>query len=72
MEIPEIYILIVSVIACVFSIASTTIGIQSYNNNPAWKTTHSSNFGFLIVNLVVAIVVLLLAFTALFFHFRNM
>ncbi len=71
MEIPEIYILLVSVIASIFSIASTTIGIQSFDQNIAWKNSHKSNFNFLVVNLVVSILVLLLSFVALFLYFRN-
>ncbi len=71
MEIPEIYILIVSVIACLFSIASTAIGIEAFNKNSDWKKSHMTNFNFLVVNLVVSIIVLLFAFVALFLHFRN-
>ena len=71
MEIPEIYILIVSVIASIFSIASTAIGIQAFNNNTPWKNSHLTNFNFLVVNLVVSIVVLLLCFVALFLYFRQ-
>ncbi len=71
MEIPEIYILLVSVIASIFSIASTAIGIQVFDNCLEFRTTHKNNYNFLIINLVVSIVVLLLAFVALFFHFRQ-
>jgi hypothetical protein len=71
MEIPEIYIIIVSIISGIFSIASTTIGIEAYNRNSAWKNSHMGHFNFLVINLVVSIVVLLLAFVALFLHFRN-
>jgi hypothetical protein len=71
MEIPEIYILIVTVIACIFSIASTAIGIQSFDQNIQFKNSHKSNFNFLVINLVVSIIVLLFAFVALFLYFRN-
>ena len=71
MEISEIYVLIVSVIASIFSIASTAIGIQAFNSNPGWKADHMPNFNFLVINLVVSIVVLLLAFVALFLKFRH-
>ncbi len=71
MEIPEIYILIVSIIASICSIASTAIGIQAFNKNNTWKTSHMTNFNFLVINLVVSIVVLLLAFVALFLKFKN-
>ena len=71
MEIPEIYILLVSVIASIFSIASTSIGIQSFNSDPIFKEKYHNNFIFLIINLVVSIIVLLLAFVALFLKFRH-
>jgi uncharacterized BrkB/YihY/UPF0761 family membrane protein len=71
MEIPEIYILLVSVIASIFSIASTAIGIQAFNNNLPWKNSHKNNFNFLVINLVVSIIVLILAFVALFLKFRS-
>jgi hypothetical protein len=71
MEIPEIYILIVSVIAGIFSIASTSIGIQAFNENLPWKNSHKGNFNFLVINLVVSIMVLLLALVALFLKYKN-
>ena len=71
MDIPEIYILIISTIASIFSIASTAIGIQAFNNNKVWKDSHKTNFNFLVINLVVSIIVLLLAFVAIFFYFRQ-
>jgi hypothetical protein len=71
MEIPEIVILIVAIVACIFSIASTAIGIQAFNENLSWKDEHKSNFTFLIINLVVSILVLLLSFVGLFLHFKQ-
>jgi hypothetical protein len=71
MEIPEIYILIVSLIASIFSIASTSIGIQAFNENLPWKNSHKGNFNFLVINLVVSIMVLLLALVALFLKYKN-
>jgi hypothetical protein len=71
MEIPELYLIIVSIISCIFSIASTAIGIQAFNNNDPWKNSHKGNFNFLVVNLVVSILVLILAFVALFFYYRQ-
>jgi hypothetical protein len=70
MEIPEIYILIVSVIASIFSVASTAIGIQAFNENLPWKNSHKTNFNFLVVNLVVSIIVLVFALIALFLKFK--
>ena len=72
MEIPPLYVILIVIVACIFSIASTSIGVQSFNDNPAYKESKKSNFGFLIVNLIVSIVVILLAFAALFLKLREM
>jgi hypothetical protein len=71
MEIPEIVILIVAAVACIFSIASTAIGIQAFNENSSWRDSHKPNFNFLIINLVVALIVLILSFIGLFLHFKK-
>jgi hypothetical protein len=68
--IPEIYIIIVAAIACIFSIASTSIGIQAFNENTEWRKAHSGNFTFLIINLVVSILVLILSLVALGLHIK--
>ncbi len=70
-SIPEIYIMIVAAIACIFSIASTSIGIQAFNKNKSWKEAHSTNFTFLIINLVVSILVLILSLVALGLHIKS-
>lgn len=71
MEIPEIYILIVSIIFSIFSIASNAIGIESFNNNSDWKTNHMSHFAFLIINLIVSILILILSITGLVLRLNN-
>ena len=71
MEIPEIYILIVSAIASIFSIASTSIGIEAFNKNEDWKKSHMGHFNFIVINLVVSILLLILSFVGLFLHFTN-
>ena len=70
-SIPEIYIIIIAAIACIFSIASTSMGIQAFNENKTWKEKHQNNFTFLIINLVVSIIVLILALVALGIHIKN-
>jgi hypothetical protein len=68
MEISEVTIMIVAILACIFSIASTAIGIEAYNKNKDWKTKNEMKFRFLIANLVVAVSVLVLSLAALGFH----
>ncbi len=65
MEIPELVIIITSIIVCIASIASTSIGIYAYNKNAAWKQQHYHSFNFLVTNLVIAVIILILSLTAL-------
>ena len=71
MELSEVTIFIISIIACIFSIASTAIGIEAYKKNSSWHNAHKSNFYFLVVNLVVAIAVLLISSVGLGLHVYN-
>lgn len=54
------YMLII--IFCIFTIAVSSIGIECYNSNEAHKDEKKANFGFLICNLVVAILMILSTF----------
>jgi hypothetical protein len=83
MEIPEIVTIAVAMILSIVSFSSTIIGLTFFNQNEidvkqspipnlsSWKETHTTNFNFLIINLVVSIVVLLLSIVALFIKFRG-
>jgi hypothetical protein len=71
MEIPITVILIVSILACIFSIASTSIGVQAFNKNADYKKKNPHNFNFLVFNLVVSIIALLLSITGMVLHFRK-
>ena len=50
----------------IFSIATTSIGIQCSNDNPKYKEEHQSNQTFLIVNLVSAILVTIIAIVGVY------
>lgn len=69
MNISNVTIMIIAAIACIFSIASTAIGVEAYDKNPEWKEAHKTNFHFLVFNLVVAIIVLVLSLAGLGLHF---
>ncbi len=83
MEISGILLLSVLIIATIFSMTSTIISLQFFNQNEkdvklsqmggmvSWKSTHMSNYNFLIISLVVSIVILILSFIALFGYFRQ-
>lgn len=53
---------VILLLAGIFSIATTSIGVQCSNSCETYKTEHPSNQTFLIVNLVSAILVTLIAF----------
>ena len=50
---------IVAMIACIFSIATSSIGIKTMNDNDTYKKTEGGSFGFLIFNLVIAVLAML-------------
>lgn len=54
-------------IAGIFSIATSSIGIQCDNECTTYKDAHNSNHTFLIVNLVSAILVTLIAIVGVYF-----
>lgn len=58
-------------LAGVFYIASTSIGIQCMNANPQYRDQSTSNSGFLISQLVSAILVTLLALYGMYLSFRK-
>ena len=71
MVIPDIYVLIATIIISIFSIASNAIGIEAFNKNDSWRKDHKGNFAFLIINLIVSIILLLLSSVALFLNLRK-
>lgn len=56
------------------SLATSAIALECYNNkdNVAYKESRQQNYGFLIFNLVSAILTILLAVFAIFYIARNM
>lgn len=50
----------------IFSIATSSIATECYNNNSAFKDTKKDNYTFLIVNLVSAILTVLIAFSSMY------
>lgn len=55
----------------VFLIASTSIGIQAFNNCSDWKSQKASNFKFLVAMLVLAILSTLLSFGGMYSGFTK-
>jgi uncharacterized BrkB/YihY/UPF0761 family membrane protein len=51
----------------VFSTATSSIALECYNQNAAFKDSKKENFTFLIVNLASAIVLILFAFACMYF-----
>lgn len=71
MEIPEIVIAILALIACVFSIATGSIGIHALNSNNTYKDEHKPNFGFIVFNLVIAIIIACVALFDIILIIKN-
>ena len=57
---------IILLLAGIFHIATTSIGLQCANETPGYKEKHPSNGGFLISQLVCAILVTLLAIVGIY------
>lgn len=60
-----LFVGILLLITSTVMIANSAIGIECYNKNQELKTNRPSNFQFLIVTIVFAILVILSAFSAL-------
>jgi hypothetical protein len=58
-------------LAGIFYIASTAIGIQCMNANEKYKIEQTSNSGFLISQLVSAILVTILAMLGMYLSFKK-
>jgi len=50
----------------IFSIATSSIAIECYNENTSFKDSKTENYTFLMVNLVSAILLVLMAFGSMY------
>jgi hypothetical protein len=71
MEVPLIVIFVVAFISAIFSIASTAIGVRALDNNPEYKDKHKSDHGFLVFNLVLAVLVLVGSGMSIAYHLKS-
>jgi hypothetical protein len=73
MQIPQIALLIIALISSIFSIATSSIGIQSMNqtDNKNYLNSHPVNHNFLIFNLVISIIVVLIAGAGIAFNVKS-
>lgn len=69
MQIELLVYAIILLLAAIFSIATSSIGIQCGNENTGYKEAHPSNAGFLISNLVSAILVAIIAMIGIYLAF---
>ena len=65
------YLSIIVVIVAIFTIASTSIGIQCYNENTYYKTDNKKKFGFTVFCLIVSIFALIGGGGGLFLAYRE-
>ena len=52
-------------------IATTSIAIQSYNNNTGYKGGHKTSFKFLVITLVLAILSMLASFAGIYMGLKS-
>ena len=53
------YLSIIVIVAAIFTLASTSIGVQCYNDNNEYKKSNYSKFGFTVFCLVLSIFALI-------------
>lgn len=61
MEFQEILVVLFLLVTGVFSTATSSIGVQCYNDNASYKDAKKNNYNFLIVNVVSAVSMILVA-----------
>ncbi len=71
MEVPEIVIAILALIACVLSIATGSIGIKALNMNKEYRDKNKPNFGFILFNLIIAIIIACVALFDIILIIKN-
>jgi hypothetical protein len=55
----------------ILTIAGSSIATECYNENKAYSEKKTSNYNFLIINLVSAILVVLISFVSIYFAFTK-
>ncbi len=71
-DIPELAILIIAIIACLFSTATSAIVIKTFNDNNDYKKNNIKEFRFIIFNIAISLVCLVVALIGLGFHIHSM
>ena len=59
MKTSMMYLSIIVTIAAIFTLASTSIGVECYNNNADYKGDNKKKFGFTVFCLVLSILALI-------------
>ena len=49
------------ILICITMLATASIGMECYNNNDAWKNSHTSNYDYLIASIVLPIAMIIAA-----------
>ena len=49
------------ILICITMLATASIGMECYNNNDAWKNSHTSNYDYLIAAIVLPIAMIIAA-----------
>ena len=64
-DIPDLVIIMIAIVACLFSIATSSITIKTFNDNNEYKQKNIHDFRYMIFNIVISIIFLIIAFVAL-------
>ena len=71
-DIPEIAIIVIAIIACLFSTATSAIVIKTFNDNDTYKQNNIKKFRFTLFNLGLSITCLVGAIIGLGFYINKM
>ncbi len=52
---------IIAIIACIFSIATSSISVKTFNDNNEYKETNKNSFNYVVFSLVVSIILLIVS-----------
>lgn len=69
-KIKDISIYCFIIIFCIFTVATTSMGIECYNGNKNFKDKKKHNYSFMVANLIIAIVVMLSLFGLIYVRIK--
>ena len=59
------------ILICIALLATASIGMECYNNNDAWKNSHTSNYNYLIAAIVLPIAMIIAAGISIYLDYKK-